>query len=112
WGSAKWRRGTRMKRMRSFLLWPAVILAVGALGQRMQGAAAASTPPAQASQQAAPTVASVVDREVTAVEKQVVEAAEAMPEEKFNFSPESLHIPGDEYKGVRSFAVQVKHVAS
>ncbi|MFL6442176.1 MAG: hypothetical protein ACJ713_00065 [Candidatus Sulfotelmatobacter sp.] len=35
-----------------------------------------------------------------------------MPDDKFNFTPESLTISGDDYKGVRSFAVQVKHVAS
>jgi hypothetical protein len=58
------------------------------------------------------TLAAMVDREISAVEKQVVEAAEAMPEEKFNFTPESLTIPGNDYKGVRSFAVQVKHIAS
>jgi len=69
--------------------------------------AQAQTPPAQPT-----TLASMVDREVSAVEKQVVEAAEAMPEDKFNFTPESLRIPGDDYKGVRSFAVQVKHIAS
>jgi hypothetical protein len=54
----------------------------------------------------------MVDREISAVEKQVVDAAEAMPESKFNFTPERLNIPGDEYKGVRSFAVEVKHIAS
>lgn len=59
-----------------------------------------------------PTLASMVDHEISAVEKQIVDAAEAMPEDKFNFTPESLSIPGDNYKGVRSFAVQVKHVAS
>jgi hypothetical protein len=59
-----------------------------------------------------PTIASLVDREISAVEKQIVEIAEAMPEDKFNFSPESLNIPGSEYKGVRTFAVQVKHIAS
>lgn len=62
--------------------------------------------------QTSPTLASVVDREITGVEKQVIDAAEAMPEEKFNFTPESLTIPGDDYKGVRSFAVQVKHIAA
>ena len=35
-----------------------------------------------------------------------------MPEDKFNFTPESLNIPGSEYKGVRTFAVQVKHIAA
>jgi hypothetical protein len=69
--------------------------------------AQAQTQPAQPT-----TLASMVDREVSAVEKQVVDAAEAMPEDKFNFTPESLRIHGDDYKGVRSFAVQVKHIAS
>ncbi len=101
-----------MKRMRSFLLLAALVFAVAALGQRLQAAAAASTPQAQQTQQPSPTVASVVDREISAIEKQILNAAEAMPEDKFNFSPESLNIPGDDYKGVRTFAVQVKHVAS
>jgi hypothetical protein len=59
-----------------------------------------------------PTIASVVDRDITGVEKQILAAAEAMPESKFNFSPESLNIPGSDYKGVRSFALQVKHVGA
>ncbi len=59
-----------------------------------------------------PTIASIVDREIASVEKQVLEAAQAMPEDKFNFSPESLNIPGAGYKGVRTFAQQVKHVAA
>ena len=101
-----------MKRMPSFLLSAALIFAVGASEQRMQGATAGNGPQAQPSQQPSPTIASVVDREISAIEKQVVDAAEAMPEDKFNFSPESLKIPGDEYKGVRTFAVQVKHIAS
>src|SRR5208283_4994702 len=62
--------------------------------------------------QAAPTIASTVDREISTIEKEIVEAAEAMPEDKFNFSPESLNIPGGDYKGVRTFALQVKHVAA
>src|SRR5229473_6683608 len=101
-----------MKRMRSFLLLAALIFALAGIGQRTQGAPAASTPPAQQSQQSSPSVASIVDREISTVENQIVEAAEAMPEDKFNFSPESLNIPGSDYKGVRTFAVQVKHVAS
>jgi DinB superfamily len=102
-----------MKQMRSFLLSAILIFAGPALEQGIQGATGATRPRAQTpSQQPSPTVASVVDREISAIEKQVVEVAEAMPEDKFNFSPESLNIPGDEYKGVRTFAVQVKHVAS
>jgi hypothetical protein len=54
----------------------------------------------------------MVDRQISTVEKLITEAAEAMPENKFNFSPESLNIPGADYKGVRTFALQVKHVAA
>ena len=92
---------------RHFLLSAALILAAGATAANT---AQAQQPPGL--QQASPTVASVVDREISAIEKQVVDAAEAMPEDKFNFSPESLNIPGADYKGVRTFAVQVKHVAA
>ena len=68
---------------------------------------------ARAQQAQAPaTIASVVDREISNVEKQIVDVAEAMPEDKFNFTPESLNIPGSDYKGVRSFAGQLKHVAA
>lgn len=67
---------------------------------------------AQQTQQAAATVASTVDRDISAIEKQIVDAAEAMPEDKFNFTPETLNIPGSDYKGVRSFAVQVRHIAA
>lgn len=66
----------------------------------------------QNQQQSPPTVASIVDRDISAVEKQIIDVAEAMPEETFNFSPESLSIPGSDYKGVRTFAVQLKHVAT
>jgi hypothetical protein len=58
------------------------------------------------------TSAAAVDREITDVEKQITDAATAMPESKYNFSPESLHIPGSDYKGVRTFALQVKHIAA
>ncbi len=62
--------------------------------------------------QPAPTLSTVLDGEITRAEKQLLELAEAMPEDKFNFSPESLSISGSDYKGVRSFAGQVKHVAA
>ena len=72
----------------------------------------ASASGSQKSPQSAPTVAAVVDRDISAVEKQIVDAADAMPEDKFNFTPEALNIPGSDYRGVRSFAVQVKHIAA
>jgi hypothetical protein len=84
----------------------AVLAAMASLG----GAAQAQQ--SQQTQQPPPTIASTVDREISTIEKEIVEAADAMPEDKYNFSPESLRIPGSDYKGVRTFALQVKHVAA
>jgi len=89
--------------MRIFLL-PALFIIVATVLVQAASNPQSPQPPA--------TIASTVDREITTVEKLIVDAAEAMPDDKFNFSPESLNIPGSEYKGVRSFAVQVKHIAS
>jgi DinB superfamily len=95
-----------MKQPRIFLLSASIVIAMTAWGQTAKSAPTTSSP------QPAPTLASMVDGEITAIEKQVVDVAEAMPEDKYNFSPESLNIPGGDYKGVRTFAVQVKHVAA
>jgi DinB superfamily len=88
------------------------VLALGAGLALFLFAQTEPTGQAQQTQQAPATVASMVDRQISAVEKLVVDAAEAMPEEKFNFSPENLNITGSEYKGVRTFAVEVKHIAT
>ena len=61
---------------------------------------------AQAKPDQKPTFALVFDRNLTNVEKEVVDAADAMPEDKFNFAPTQ-----GEFKGVRTFALQVKHIA-
>jgi hypothetical protein len=53
------------------------------------------------------TVTQVLNRTVTNLEHDFVPAAEAMPEDKFGFAP-----TGGEFKGVRTFAQQIKHVAS
>lgn len=76
----------------------------------LSAATAALRPPQ--SPQSTPTIASAVDRDISAIEKQIVDAADAMPEDKFDFTPEALNIAGSNYKGVRSFAVQVKHIAA
>jgi len=97
------------QRPRLCALLCALLFLALALGDDQARAAAA--PQSQASQTPL-TLASSVDRDISAVEKQILDVAEAMPEEKFNFTPESLNIPGGDYKGVRSFAVQLKHVAA
>ena len=48
------------------------------------------------------------DKLISGMEKEFVDAAEAMPEDKYNFAPPAS---AGEFKGVRSFAGQVKHVA-
>jgi len=56
-------------------------------------------------QQQPPTLASVLNMHYGLVEQQVISAAEAMPEEKYSFAPTN-----GEFKGVRTFAEQVKHI--
>ena len=100
-----------MRQTRLFFLPALLTLAMTAWGQTGKTATAA-TSQAQPSSQPAPTLASMVDGEISAIEKLVVDIAEAMPEDKYNFSPDTLNIPGGDYKGVRTFALQVKHVAA
>ena len=53
------------------------------------------------------TVSQVLDRSVANVENEFVPAADAMPEDKYSFAPTN-----GEFKGVRTFGDQVKHVAA
>src|SRR3982074_2590231 len=53
------------------------------------------------------TVTQVLDRTVTNLERDFVPAAEAMPEDKYGFAPTN-----GEFKGVRTFGQQIKHVAA
>jgi uncharacterized damage-inducible protein DinB len=53
------------------------------------------------------TVQMVLDHTVLNLEYEFVPAADAMPEDKFGFAPTN-----GEFKGVRTFAEQIKHVAA
>ncbi len=53
------------------------------------------------------TVTMVLDHTVSNLEYEFVPAAEAMPEDKFGFAPTN-----GEFKGVRTFGEQIKHVAA
>ena len=101
-----------MNQVRVLFLLSALVFAVAALGQGTSTTPPASAPQAQQSPQPAPTVASTVDRQVSSYEKLMVDAADAMPEDKFNFTPASLNIPGSAYKDVRTFAQLIKHTAA
>ena len=81
-----------------------LLLALGPVGT-----AVAASPQAamQAKPEEKPSFAMVIDRSLSGVEHEFVPAAEAMPEDKFNYAPTQ-----GEFKGVRTFAQQVKHVAA
>lgn len=53
------------------------------------------------------TVSQIMERSLKPVEGEFVPAADAMPEDKYSFAPTN-----GEFKGVRTFAQQVKHVAA
>ncbi len=55
----------------------------------------------------AETMTQVLDKSLGGMESEFVPAAEAMPEDKYSFLPAT-----GEFKGVRNFAQQVKHVAA
>src|SRR5213082_1771824 len=100
-----------MKHIKTSLLLTAALL-LAAASADTQGAKSSSAAGAVASPSTPPTIGSAIDREITIVEKELIDAAEAMPEDKFDFSPEKLNLPGSDYKGVRTFGQQLKHVAA
>jgi uncharacterized damage-inducible protein DinB len=53
------------------------------------------------------TVTELLQSNITNMEHEFVPAAEAMPEDKFGFAPTN-----GQFKGVRTFAQQIKHVAA
>jgi hypothetical protein len=53
------------------------------------------------------TVSQIMEQALKPVESEFVGAADAMPEDKYSFAPTS-----GEFKGVRTFGQQVKHVAA
>jgi uncharacterized damage-inducible protein DinB len=53
------------------------------------------------------TTSSVLDGSIKIIEGELVPAADAMPEDKYGFAPSN-----GEFKGARTFAEQVKHVAA
>jgi uncharacterized damage-inducible protein DinB len=56
--------------------------------------------------------AAAIDKEVTKLESRLVALAEAMPENKFDFTPEKVSLKDSDFQGVRTFAAQVRHVAA
>jgi uncharacterized damage-inducible protein DinB len=86
-----------------------LIVSAIALTQSQPAAPPAQAPQAQrpATPPAPPTVTQVLDRQLSGLERNFVSAAEAMPEDKFEFKPE-----GGALTDVRTFRQQVLHVAA
>ncbi len=83
-----------------YLMCALLLLATFAAAQpAAKSKAKSSAPPA--------TMASTLDAELSHVESDFVSAADAMPADKYDFAPSN-----GEFKGVRTFAMQVKHVAA
>jgi uncharacterized damage-inducible protein DinB len=82
------------------------LLALGLLTVAVTAAAQSSSPmPKQKEEKR--TVTEVLDHTVMNLERDLIPAAEAMPEDKFDFVPTT-----GEFKGVRTFAQQIKHIAA
>ena len=56
---------------------------------------------------APPSAAKILDGQLTSAEKEIVGLAEAMPADKYDFAPTK-----GEFKGVRTFGLQVSHIAT
>jgi hypothetical protein len=89
--------------MRSLTGLLASVFAVAAI----MPASAAAQMNGQKSKPIHATIASTLDAQLTVREKQIVPAAEAMPADEYSFVPD-----GDTFKGSRTFALEVKHVAA
>ena len=90
-----------------FKLFAATMIAAYALS-----AGAQMDAPRKMGETAVKTVdpAKAADQMLSSFEQDFMGAAQAMPADKYNFSPDSLHIPGANFATVRTFAEQVIHV--
>jgi uncharacterized damage-inducible protein DinB len=101
-----------MNHLRTFCLLLVLSFSIAALGQATTPAAKpAPAPQAQTTATPPPTLASTIDRQVTQLEKQVLAVVEAMPEDKFDFTPTQLNTK-DSKDPVRSFALEARHLAT
>src|SRR5688572_24510280 len=90
-----------MNMKKSLLLAVTLALFAGAAYSQMPGG---GTQAAAASQM---TVGQALDGELSTVEREIVPLAEEMPEDKYGYAPTQ-----GQFKGVRNFGQQLKHVGS
>jgi uncharacterized damage-inducible protein DinB len=91
-----------------FVLAPALLLLLALpIGTTAVAAPGRQAPQGPSARSGPATITSVLDTQLAIVEHEFVGAADAMPEDKYSFAPTN-----GEFKGVRTFAQQVKHVAT
>jgi uncharacterized damage-inducible protein DinB len=81
------------------LLFASMIAGTGVSAQQGGGRPAAPQGP--------PTITSTLDFQLSIEEREIVGLAQAMPEDKYSFAPTNGN-----FAGVRTFAQQVKHIAT
>jgi hypothetical protein len=93
----------------------ALMMCAGAFAQDAAAAPKAKSKKAAAAPAATSpkrTVTEILERNLKSLEDDVVPAADAMPEDKYNFAPSNDLIKGSEFTGVKTFALQVRHIAA
>ncbi len=60
----------------------------------------------------APSLGQTLDGQFRNAEREIVGLVDAMPADKINFAPSSAELKGSDFKGVRTFAQQAKHLAT
>lgn len=89
--------------MRKLLMWKTLEIAACSLALTI---VAATQMPAKPKEEHR-TVTQVLNQSVSNLESEFIPTADAMPEDKFSFVPTN-----GEFKGARTFAEQIKHVAA
>jgi uncharacterized damage-inducible protein DinB len=95
--SAAIQRGNAMNRLTGVAMLLSMFATAGAWAQ-------GGPPPVL---QGPPTITSVLQTQLAIEEREIVGIAEAMPEDKYSFAPANGN-----FAGVRTFAQQVKHIAT
>jgi hypothetical protein len=88
-----------MRRSLAAMAWSVLILSVAVSAQESK--------PAGKLKEEHRNVTDVLNKIVSNLEDEFIPAADAMPEDKYSFAPSE-----GEFKGVRTFAEQIKHVAA
>jgi len=100
-----------MKSYKNIAVLVSICCVWGSLAFAQAGSSGSASSAQSAS--AAPTITSVLNNSLRGIEHQIMNAADAIPADKFDFSPGTANIPGD-FKTpnpVRTLAEQFKHIA-